>query len=129
MTRHYRLFVLLLGLVLACAGLPAHACPAHGSAVAGAPAESENPATDGSDCPFHAAQADNQGDAPSENAPDDAGCCFFDCGCGCSAPVPGPVGALGSEACPDHSAANATTRHFDPSPSPERLLRPPQSQA
>ncbi|MFW5815895.1 MAG: hypothetical protein ACOCVP_03480 [Wenzhouxiangella sp.] len=121
--------MLLIGLALACAGLPVHACPSHASAEVNATAETQQDASDGGDCPFHTAQAAQQGDAPAESAPDDAGSCFFDCGCGCSAPVPGPVGALGGEACPDHSAASATTRHFDPSPSPERLLRPPQTRA
>lgn len=129
MTRQYRLFVLLIGLALACAGLPVHACPSQGSADGNAAAGTQNAASDGGDCPFHATQAAQHGDAPSENASDDAGSCFFDCGCGCSAPVPGPIGALGSEACPEHGAANATARHFDPSPSPDRLLRPPQPRA
>ena len=136
MTRRYRFFLILLAAALACAGLPAHACPGDAEVGADGAAQTTMAASGTkSRCPFHAATAEEQTDqdnalSPADSSADgETGCCLSDCGCGCSAPVPGVVIALAGEASPHHDAIRAAPTRFDPSLPPERLLRPPQAQA
>ncbi|MEE4639296.1 MAG: hypothetical protein V2J42_11225 [Wenzhouxiangella sp.] len=133
MTRRYRLFLIVLGIALACAGSPVHGCSSHSSQEADQHKHAETATSSSSEtgCPFHDAQEKDSesltADAPAADS--QADCCFTDCGCGCGGPVPVPVATLAGEAAPDHGTAIAAPDLFDPCSSPERLLRPPQTWA
>ena len=126
MSRSYRLLILLTCLALAFAGLPAHACV--GMAAEAETAASEIAAAEQPPCPHHDAVASEPAPNHAEpaNPADETNGCGVHCTCGCGAPAPVLTVATNAEAVALLTASSATVATLDPSPAPDRLLRPPK---